>query len=149
MIIGTQSSTRLENNICSVFGSKFLSSLTPLVVSTAIDFGDAGKVTDTKLDSNSLAEPGLGEDKQHEHGANSHLISSSEGDAGAATVRSAENSIAVCVPTHKIVGFISKVGTGVGRSDNDRQFLYCNGRPVDMPKVVKAINEVGDVKSFA
>jgi DNA mismatch repair ATPase MutL len=139
MIIGTQSSTRLENNICSVFGSKFLSSLTPLVVSTAIDFGDAGKVTDTKVDSNSSAEMG----GEYEHGVNSH----SEGDAGAATVPSAENSIAVCAPTHKIVGFISKVGTGVGRSDNDRQFLYCNGRPVDMPKVVKAINEVGDVTS--
>jgi DNA mismatch repair ATPase MutL len=30
----------------------------------------------------------------------------------------------------------------VGRSDNDRQFTYCNGRPVDLPKVIKVVNEV-------
>ena len=40
-----------------------------------------------------------------------------------------------------ITGFVSAVGRGVGRSDNDRQFLFCNGRPVDLPKVVKVLNE--------
>ena len=40
-----------------------------------------------------------------------------------------------------VTGFVSKVGLGVGRSDNERQFLYCNGRPVDLPKVVKVLNE--------
>ncbi|CAM9754240.1 unnamed protein product, partial [Choristocarpus tenellus] len=34
-----------------------------------------------------------------------------------------------------IWGMVSKAGEGVGRSDNDRQFLYLNGRPVDLPKV--------------
>jgi DNA mismatch repair protein PMS2 len=36
-----------------------------------------------------------------------------------------------------ITGYVSKAGSGVGRSDNDRQFLYCNGRPVDIPKFSK------------
>ena len=39
-------------------------------------------------------------------------------------------------------GFISKVGVGVGRSDNERQFMFCNGRPVDLSKFVKTVNEV-------
>ena len=41
-----------------------------------------------------------------------------------------------------ISGFISRVGTGIGRSDNDRQFIFCNGRPVDLPKFSKVLNEV-------
>ena len=32
-------------------------------------------------------------------------------------------------------GFVSKAGHGVGRSDNDRQFLFINGRPVDLSNV--------------
>ena len=41
-----------------------------------------------------------------------------------------------------IDGFVSKPGIGVGRSDNDRQFIFCNGRPVDLPKFSRLINEV-------
>ncbi len=33
-------------------------------------------------------------------------------------------------------------GTGVARANNDKQFLFLNGRPVDILKVTKAINEV-------
>lgn len=38
---------------------------------------------------------------------------------------------------------LDQAGEGVGRSDNDRQFVFCNGRPVDMAKAVKIVNEVG------
>ena len=41
-----------------------------------------------------------------------------------------------------INGYISRVGVGVGRADNDRQFVFCNGRPVDLPKFTKVLNEV-------
>ncbi|ETV87569.1 hypothetical protein, variant [Aphanomyces astaci] len=41
-----------------------------------------------------------------------------------------------------ITGFVSKVGAGVGRSDNDRQFFYVNGRPVDLLNATKAVNEI-------
>lgn len=45
-------------------------------------------------------------------------------------------------PVVSIGGFISKVGEGVGRSDNERQFLYLNGRPVDNARFNRAMNEV-------
>jgi DNA mismatch repair ATPase MutL len=45
---------------------------------------------------------------------------------------------------YSISGFISRVGDGVGRSDNDRQFVFCNGRPVDLSKFTRVLNEVRD-----
>ncbi|KAH7678710.1 ATPase domain of HSP90 chaperone/DNA topoisomerase II/histidine kinase protein [Dioscorea alata] len=42
----------------------------------------------------------------------------------------------------KVEGFISKPGQGSGRTLGDRQFFYVNGRPVDMPKVGKLLNEL-------
>ncbi|KAH9622924.1 hypothetical protein KSS87_013132 [Heliosperma pusillum] len=39
-------------------------------------------------------------------------------------------------------GFVSKSGNGSGRNMGDRQFFYVNGRPVDMPKVSKLVNEL-------
>ncbi|KAL2649408.1 hypothetical protein R1flu_017536 [Riccia fluitans] len=45
-----------------------------------------------------------------------------------------------------VEGFISKPGAGCGRAAGDRQFFYVNGRPVDMPKVAKLLNEL--YKSF-
>ncbi|XP_020686889.1 DNA mismatch repair protein PMS1 isoform X1 [Dendrobium catenatum] len=41
-----------------------------------------------------------------------------------------------------IEGFLSKPCFGSGRNMGDRQFFYVNGRPVDMPKVSKLLNEV-------
>ncbi|KAE8671299.1 DNA mismatch repair protein PMS1 [Hibiscus syriacus] len=40
-----------------------------------------------------------------------------------------------------IEGFISKSGQGCGRNLGDRQYFFVNGRPVDMPKVSKLVNE--------
>jgi hypothetical protein len=45
-----------------------------------------------------------------------------------------------------VTGFVSSPTAGCGRSAGDRQFLYVNGRPVDLPRVAKALNEV--YKSF-
>ena len=44
-------------------------------------------------------------------------------------------------PFYEVDGFISKVGEGVGRNDNDRQFVFVNNRPVDLAKVTKVLNE--------
>ncbi|CAA0832028.1 DNA mismatch repair protein PMS1 [Striga hermonthica] len=41
-----------------------------------------------------------------------------------------------------VEGFVSKSGNGSGRNIGDRQFFYVNGRPVDMPKVGKLVNEL-------
>ena len=48
--------------------------------------------------------------------------------------------------TVKVTGLISTAAWGQGRSSPDRQFYYINGRPVDLPVVAKAVNEV--YKSF-
>lgn len=42
----------------------------------------------------------------------------------------------------KVDGFLSKPGQGSGRNLGDRQFFFVNGRPVDMPKVGKLVNEL-------
>ncbi|XP_073130166.1 DNA mismatch repair protein PMS1 isoform X2 [Henckelia pumila] len=41
-----------------------------------------------------------------------------------------------------VEGFVSKSGYGSGRHIGDRQFFFANGRPVDVPKVGKLVNEV-------
>ena len=44
--------------------------------------------------------------------------------------------------TCKVDGFMSKSGQGSGRNLGDRQYFFVNGRPVDMPKVSKLVNEL-------
>lgn len=39
-------------------------------------------------------------------------------------------------------GFLSKPGYGSGRNLGDRQFFFVNGRPVEMPKISKLLNEL-------
>ncbi|KAH7624931.1 hypothetical protein Ndes2526B_g00302 [Nannochloris sp. 'desiccata'] len=41
----------------------------------------------------------------------------------------------------RIVGLVSKATSGTGRAAGDRQFFFINGRPIDMPKAVKVLNE--------
>ncbi|XP_051142117.1 DNA mismatch repair protein PMS1 isoform X2 [Andrographis paniculata] len=43
---------------------------------------------------------------------------------------------------YTVEGFVSKSGYGSGRNMGDRQFFFVNGRPVDMPKVGKLVNEL-------
>ncbi|KAG9156968.1 hypothetical protein Leryth_009018 [Lithospermum erythrorhizon] len=51
--------------------------------------------------------------------------------------------ISMCISDDcKIDGFLSKPGYGSGRNLGDRQFFFVNGRPVDMPKVSKLVNEL-------
>ncbi|KAI3682756.1 hypothetical protein L1987_82977 [Smallanthus sonchifolius] len=44
--------------------------------------------------------------------------------------------------TCQVDGFLSKSGNGSGRNLGDRQYFFVNGRPVDMPKVSKLVNEL-------
>uniref|UniRef100_A0A5B7C9M9 Putative DNA mismatch repair protein PMS1 isoform X2 n=1 Tax=Davidia involucrata TaxID=16924 RepID=A0A5B7C9M9_DAVIN len=49
----------------------------------------------------------------------------------------------ICISDNcKVDGFLSKSGYGSGRNLGDRQFFFVNGRPVDMPKVSKLVNEL-------
>ncbi|CAJ1969067.1 unnamed protein product [Sphenostylis stenocarpa] len=42
----------------------------------------------------------------------------------------------------KVEGFLSKSGQGNGRNLGDKQYFFVNGRPVDIPKVSKLVNEL-------
>jgi DNA mismatch repair protein PMS2 len=57
-------------------------------------------------------------------------------------IESSDNQDPPYAPRKRVVGYISKVGIGVGRSDNDRQFFYINGRPFDLHQVKKVVNDV-------
>ncbi|KAF7119270.1 hypothetical protein RHSIM_Rhsim13G0011500 [Rhododendron simsii] len=49
----------------------------------------------------------------------------------------------ICVSDScKVDGYLSRSGNGSGRNLGDRQFFFVNGRPVDMPKVSKLVNEI-------
>ncbi|CAI2191264.1 5655_t:CDS:10, partial [Funneliformis geosporum] len=48
--------------------------------------------------------------------------------------------------TIHMIGHISKPMKGHGRGSNDRQYFFINGRPCNLPKIAKAINEI--YKSF-
>ncbi|CAK8572806.1 unnamed protein product [Lathyrus sativus] len=51
--------------------------------------------------------------------------------------------MALCISEScKVDGFLSKPGLGNGRNLGDRQYFFVNGRPVDMPKVGKLVNEL-------
>lgn len=52
-------------------------------------------------------------------------------------------AVTLCISDScKVDGFMSKPGQGNGRNMGDRQFFFVNGRPVDMPKVTKLVNEL-------
>lgn len=124
VVIGTQGSNRVEDNISSVFGGKFLCSLMTLNLSISkevSDNNDATGIDDEMTDEKNTLESGAD--------ANTYYHKNNK----------ASNSNKV---EFSVSGFISKAGVGVGRSDNDRQFIFCNGRPVDLPKVTKVLNEV-------
>jgi DNA mismatch repair protein PMS2 len=98
-VLSTQSSSKLSDNICSVFGSKFF--LTTVHITVPL------------------------------------RVSKTESQTEVQTADDADEAV-----FGTIDGYISRVGEGVGRSDNDRQFIFCNNRPVDVPKISKIINEV-------
>jgi DNA mismatch repair protein PMS2 len=119
VILATQSSSQLGDNISSVFGSTFLSTLVP--VSVEVTTGSAVALVYDNDD---------------------HLAgNTSPGESGAADLEIKDCNIPTKVVA-VIKGYVSKAGAGVGRSDNDRQFIFCNGRPVDLPRFTKVLNEV-------
>ncbi|CAI5481515.1 unnamed protein product [Closterium sp. Yama58-4] len=57
---------------------------------------------------------------------------------GAAATASAPLPASCC----RVTGFLSRPGAGSGRSSGDRQFFFLNGRPVDLPRLSKLLNEL-------
>lgn len=135
-VLGTQCFDQIKENICSVFGSKFAASLMPVEIALESDMfiTDANKTEHVDHTPNSpIAAAGS-------PSVDPTSVSSSPVIHAAAN--SAREPTRPSDPSIRIQGFISRAGLGVGRSDQDRQYIYCNGRPVDLPKYHKALNEV-------
>lgn len=45
-------------------------------------------------------------------------------------------------PIFCLTGYVSRGDHGAGRSTTDRQFIFINKRPCDLPKVIRLVNEV-------
>ena len=110
-VLNTQGTGKLGDNVSSVFGSKFLGTLTPVSV-------------------------------EYREGALTGVPSTVDGEGETADAPSdAEPASAPASATATIAGYVSKCGLGVGRSDSDRQFWYINGRPVDLPRFTKVLDD--------
>jgi DNA mismatch repair ATPase MutL len=41
-----------------------------------------------------------------------------------------------------ILFMVTFISEGVGRSDSDRQYVFVNSRPVDIPRINRVMNEM-------
>ena len=154
----------MRTNIISVFGKKFADTLTPIslkIKSSESDIKDTNNNNcfsenmddSVNIHSKSCKSKGKDIDSSQDDDSNRpiastpkkvHLLSATPEDVDCSilsmedtvqnTNRNSENSI-----NPIISGFVSKSGTGIGRSDKDHQFVFVNGRPVVMQKVIKVV----------
>lgn len=121
VVLATQAHQRTGDNIASVFGTKFFRTLVP--VEFVLDDAWPSDDLDAKRPKRGGAssdEDSDGEERKEEEEQESPVRSTPAKKA---------------TRERQVVGYVSKVGAGVGRSDNDRQFFFINGRPFDLPKV--------------
>ncbi|KAH7472117.1 DNA mismatch repair protein PMS1 [Phytophthora ramorum] len=116
VVLATQAHQTMGENIANVFGTKFFRTL------VHVDFELRGSMNKERDDKDRAS----GDDNDSEE-------KSSEME---------EEEDTLSGQVRKVEGYVSKVGAGVGRSDNDRQFFFINGRPFDLPKMAKMLNEV-------
>lgn len=155
-VFATQSGGKLTDNVSILFGAKFASSLLPIEFSVQLGkpahshpasvgeaervdmIESANEVSKTDLEFSGFSAEGEEIDVSMEE-ADESSTASSPTNKGAVPAEAPTDSIhRICT----VRGLVSKVGLGVGRSDNDRQFTFCNGRPVDLPRFAKTLNEV-------
>ena len=157
----------MEENISSIYGSKFLATLQPLNVEVNIDTddvsiknneGECSRFTaddEEELRSQDLEElsspqinrPSASLDGQVGIFPNKY----DEDELSLDRAVSGQNARTIALATLenpspaarqlRVQGYVSRAGLGVGRNDNERQFVYLNRRPVDMPKLIKVLNE--------
>lgn len=129
-----QSTPKIEHNIISVFGNKFYNTLT----SFRCEITTLTEDSSTGNDSFDLTN-NFDEEQRLNH------IDLTEEDRRENNINDPSNSNIITL-SHPIVlyGYVSRPGEGVGRCDNDRQFVYINGRPVDYHKINRVFNEVSE-----
>ncbi|KAF1782112.1 DNA mismatch repair protein Pms1/Pms2 [Phytophthora cactorum] len=116
VVLATQAHQTMGENIANVFGTKFFRTL------LRVDFELKSSLKNEESDKDDVGNEG---DSDSEQKCSSMEI---------------EDNLSG--QERKVEGYVSKVGAGVGRSDNDRQFFFINGRPFDLPKMAKTLNEV-------
>lgn len=165
IVLTTSGHSKLEDNILTVFGSKFLASLVSFdttlpVHSDAEDFnsndvtpiGTDMVASDDNADNNNATRLNFDASQNTTSSSTCHTESSPSSSSEPAT--ESTTPLSSSTPSKvkedvRLQGFISRVdasnGTGSGtngRTENDRQFVYCNNRPVDIPKISKVLYEV-------
>ena len=146
-VLSTQGCGDLSGAIANVWGAKFLSTLQTVKVGVVVaaspgDGNQAGE-EDATFNSHIFSSYGNGSSDVSNSSSNSSSSSSmtdtgeamSEAAAAAAAGPPPAQSPAAASKVKSVHGMVSRVGCGVGRSDNDRQFIFLNNRPVDLPKV--------------
>jgi len=118
----------------SIFGAAFASSLLPLHLEVEVEGGREG------------GGGGGGEEEEKGEEEDEEAVTKIVG-----LVSKVRSFFSLCkIFTHfcdttlspSLSAFL-QAGEGVGRSDNDRQFIFLNSRPVDLPRVTRVLNEVG------
>lgn len=168
-VLATSGGASMRDCIIDVFGMKFMQALDGVSVEVDAAASAAAAPSSRDTATSSAAEPAptsaapegviasatttvvADDDGQRQDGGGGSRLevtapSSSASPSAVAVLSVPVLPVARAAPAasggQEITGFISKAGTGVGRSNNDKQFMYINSRPVDVPKVNKAINEV-------
>ncbi|KAG3080600.1 hypothetical protein PI124_g5723 [Phytophthora idaei] len=116
VVLATQAHQTMGENIANVFGTKFFRTL------LRVDFELKSSLKNEESDKDDVGNEGDSDSEQKSF--------------------SMEIEDNLSGQERKVEGYVSKVGAGVGRSDNDRQFFFINGRPFDLPKMAKTLNEV-------
>ena len=149
VLISTQASKHMSDNISSIFGSKFLTSLTPIQLTVNNITNDDEKTNENDNNDNNNNN----DNNTSSSNFNDFSCSNDDDKSPGLCNMDTEKSTAAISDSDKlskqvgddeicnITGYVSKAGVGVGRSDNDRQFTFINGRPVDLSKFIKVVNE--------
>ncbi|CAI5532442.1 unnamed protein product [Closterium sp. Naga37s-1] len=113
-VVQTAGTGSMRENIIAVFGAKAAAGLDPVDITFPLSPAAAAAAPAPPA----LAPPAAA--------------------TGAAATAPATLPASCC----RVTGFISRPGAGSGRSAGDRQFFFLNGRPVDLPRLSKLLNEL-------
>lgn len=139
VLMSTNGSGGMKNNIASIYGLSIFESLIPLKISFNMVHQPSELLK--KLRSSSSSFNSLKRFSSNPEG-------NEDVDKEKLSKEKVEEDDSTEIETSKVVieGFISKPIFGQGRSASDRQFYYINSRVCNLPQITKTVNEV--YKSF-
>ena len=124
----------MQDNITNVFGAKFMNTLVPFkIVDREEEEEEGGGKGEEGAEGGEGAEDGA-KGGPASTGPSTKTSTDASTDTSTGTTASTDGE-------RSIEGLISKAGEGVGRSDNDRQFFFLNGRPIEQPQVGQRFGE--------